>query len=80
MSELWLEGLESLTPHQAYSLGSGWLMVSPKQWLGRLPTSHRLLLARALPDGPVQEAIATNSWKGGVQHAQETKNSPAHRA
>jgi|GEM_PF-3684826 len=28
----WLEELESLAPRQAYSVGFGWLMVSPKQW------------------------------------------------
>ena len=28
----WLEELENLAPRQAYSVGFGWLMVSPKQW------------------------------------------------
>jgi hypothetical protein len=28
----WLEELETLAPRQAYSVGFGWLMVSPKQW------------------------------------------------
>ena len=27
-----LEGLESLAPREAFSVGFGWLMVSPKQW------------------------------------------------